>query len=268
MSKVNIEKYYQSLVRLSSDQMKYISSTAGIFSSTVLVVENGEKTHDLISQFLCRAGYQVVTVRKGDQAIEIIQNLNDSTTIDLIIFNLMLPEPSGVEICQFLRSHGSKVPILMLSSQGQEADLVLGLEMGADDYLVKPFGSSELLARCYALLRRDRLQRNLPATLKPDLEETIEFGDIKIYPQQCRVTIKGKEILLSPKEFLLLSLFIRNPRRIFSRDLLIDRVWGAKFMGNNKTVDVHIRWLRSKIEDNPCHPTYLLTVRGFGYCFG
>jgi two-component system, OmpR family, phosphate regulon response regulator PhoB len=248
--------------------MKQIPSTAEIFSSTVLVVENGEKARDLISQFLCRAGYQVVTLRKGNQAIRIIQNLNDSTAIDLIIFNLMLPEPSGVETCQFLRSHGSKVPILILSSQGQEADRVLGLEMGADDYLVKPFGLSELLARCYALLLRDRLQHKLPATPEPDLEETIEFGDIKIYPQQHLVTIKDKEISLSPKEFLLLSLFIHNPRRVFTRDLLLDRVWGDEFMGNKKTVDVHIRWLRSKIEDNPCHPTYLLTVRGFGYCFG
>jgi two-component system, OmpR family, phosphate regulon response regulator PhoB len=268
MRKANPEHYHQSITKPCFSNTGHSYSTAGIFSSTVLVVENGIKTHDLISHFLCRAGYQVLTVSKGNQAIKIIQSLDESTAINLIIFHLMLPEPSGIEICQFLRSHGSKVPILMISSKGQEADRVIGLEMGADDYLVKPFGLSELLARCYALLRRDRLQHNLPDTLEPYLEETVEFGAIKIYPQQCRVTIKSKEISLSPKEFLLLNLFIHNPHRVFSRNLLIDRVWGAKFMGNNKTVDVHIRWLRSKIEDKPSHPTYLLTVRGFGYCFG
>jgi two-component system, OmpR family, phosphate regulon response regulator PhoB len=268
MQKANPKHYHQSITKPCFSETRHSSSTIRIFSSTVLVVENGVKMDDLISQFLCRAGYQVVTVRKGNQVIEIIKNFNESTAIDLIIFNLMLPEPSGIEICQFLRSHGSKVPILMLSSKGQEADRVIGLELGADDYLVKPFGLPELLARCYALLRRDRLQYHLPATPETDLEETIEFGNIKIYPQQCRVTIKGKEIPLSRKEFLLLNLFIHNPRRVFSRNLLIDRVWGDEFMGNNKTVDVHIRWLRSKIEDKPSHPTYLLTVRGFGYCFG
>jgi two-component system, OmpR family, phosphate regulon response regulator PhoB len=268
MQESNPEHCHQSITKPCFSKTRHVSSITGIFSSTVLVVENGVKAHDLISQFLCRAGYWVVTVRNGNQAIEIIKNINESIAIDLMIFNLMLPEPSGIEICQFLRSHGSKVPILMVSSKGQEADRVIGLEMGADDYLVKPFVWPELLARCYALLRRDRLHHNLPATLEPDLEETIEFGDIKIYPQQCRVTIKGKEISLSRKEFLLLNLFIHNPRRVFSRSLLIDRVWGAEFMGNNKTVDVHIRWLRSKIEDKPRHPTYLLTVRGFGYCFG
>ncbi len=263
MSKVTPEHLHQYFIKAQSNNL-----TTRFLRSTVLVIENGDKTHDLISQFLCRAGYQVVTVKKSSQAIEVIKNLDESNAIDLIIFNLISPEPSGIEICQFLRIHHSQVPIFILSAKGQEADRVLALELGADDYLVKPFGLPELLARCHALLRRSLIQRNLLATPEPDLEETIEFRDIKIYPQQCRVTIKSKEIFFSHKEFLLLSLFLRNPRRVFSRNLLIERVWGAKFMGNNKTVDVHIRWLRSKIEINPSHPIYLLTVRGFGYCFG
>jgi two-component system, OmpR family, phosphate regulon response regulator PhoB len=268
MPKVNPKHSHQSSIQPCFSRTARGSSTIGIFSSTVLVVENGDKTRDLISQFLCRAGYQVMTIRKGSQSIEIIKNLDDSKRIGLIIFNLMLPESSGIEICQFFRNHGSNLPILMISTKGQEADRILGLEMGADDYLVKPFGLPELLARCYALLRRSLHHQHSPATPDRDLEETIEFRDIKIYPQQYRVTIRGKDISLSRKEFLLLSLFIQNPRRVFSRDLLIDRVWGAEFMGNKKTVDVHIRWLRSKIEDQPSFPTYLLTVRGFGYCFG
>jgi two-component system, OmpR family, phosphate regulon response regulator PhoB len=267
MSNINPEHYHPSLSNPRFSSVRRSTLTTEIFNSTVLVIENGEETHDLISQFLHLAGYQVVTAKRGSQAIEIIENLDETTMIDLIIFNLMLPEVNIIESCQSLRGHGNTTPILILSAKGLEADRVLGLEMGADDYLVKPFGWRELLARCYALLRRSLFHRNLPDAPEPDLEETIKFKDIKLYPQQYRVTIKGKEISLSHKEFLLLSLFISNPARVFSRNLLIDRVWGNEFMGNNKTVDVHIRWLRSKIEDNPSHPIYLLTVRGFGYRF-
>jgi two-component system, OmpR family, phosphate regulon response regulator PhoB len=236
---------------------------AGSSSPTILVVEDEKTIRDLVSQFLRGEGYQVVAVSDGNQAIAIINNTDEVTQIDLIVLDLMLPGLSGIDICQFLRRQGNGVPILMLSAKGGEADRVLGLEMGADDYLAKPFGLPELRARCRALLRRTQT-----TAIESDLEETVEFGDIVIYPQQYRVTIKGDEVSLSRKEFALLSLFIQNPRRVFSRDLLIDRVWGADFMGDTKTVDVHIRWLRSKIEVDPSHPVYLLTVRGFGYRFG
>jgi two-component system, OmpR family, phosphate regulon response regulator PhoB len=230
---------------------------------TILVVEDEKTIRDLVSQFLRDEGYQVITAVDGTQALETLTSKEENTQIDLIVLDLMLPGLNGIDICQFLRRQGNTVPILMLSAKGQETDRVLGLEMGADDYLVKPFGLPELRARCRALLRRA-----LPTVDSSDLEEKIEFKDITIYPQQYRVMLKGEDISLSRKEFALLNLFMQNPRRVFSRDLLIDRVWGADFMGDTKTVDVHIRWLRTKIEEDPSRPIYLLTVRGFGYRLG
>jgi two-component system, OmpR family, phosphate regulon response regulator PhoB len=242
---------------------RYISSPPAMSNPTILVVEDEKTIRDLIGQFLRDEGYQVILATDGNRALEILTSIEENTQIDMIVLDLMLPGLNGIEICQFLRRQGNTIPILMLSAKGREADRVLGLEMGADDYLVKPFGLPELRARCRALLRRA-----LPTTETSDLEEMVEFKDIIIYPQQYRVLVRGEEISLSRKEFSLLSLFMQNPRRVFSRDLLIDRVWGADFMGDTKTVDVHIRWLRSKIEEDPSHPIYLLTVRGFGYRFG
>jgi two-component system, OmpR family, phosphate regulon response regulator PhoB len=252
----------------------YESYARGIPSSRgqmVLVVEDDPTIRDSIEEFLQEEGYQVLTAIDGNSAVGMLENFSGSgqvatpeaASIDLIILDLMLPGINGIDLCQYLRRKGNRVPILMISAKSQEADRVLGLEMGADDYLVKPFGLPELRARCRALLRRT--QNNLGVG---ELEEVLEYQDIKIYPQQYRVLVKGAEVSLSRKEFALLSLFMQNPKRVFSRDLLIDRVWGADFMGDTKTVDVHIRWLRSKIEEDPSHPVYLLTVRGFGYRFG
>jgi two-component system, OmpR family, phosphate regulon response regulator PhoB len=233
-------------------------------SPTILVVEDEKTIRDLVGQFLRDEGYQVILAMDGNRALEILtSSIEEHTSIDMIVLDIMLPGLNGLDICQFLRRQGNTIPILMLSAKGNETDRVIGLEMGADDYLVKPFGLPELRARCRALLRRA-----LPTNENSDLEEMLEFKDIIIYPQQYRVMVRGEEIALSRKEFTLLSLFMQNPRRVFSRDLLIDRVWGADFMGDTKTVDVHIRWLRSKIEEDPSHPIYLLTVRGFGYRFG
>lgn len=232
----------------------------------VLVVEDEATIRDSIRQFLLGEGYDVLTASDGREAIDIFgQMMSDheakKISIDLIILDVMLPVINGLDLCQFIRKQGSQVPILMLSARGAETDRVIGLEIGADDYLVKPFGLSELRARCRALFRRS-------GAVETDLEETIEHGNIILYPQQYRVLVNEQEINLSRKEFALLILFMQNPRRVFSRDLLIERVWGADFMGDTKTVDVHIRWLRSKIEEDPSHPQYLITVRGFGYRFG
>ncbi len=232
----------------------------------VLVVEDEATIRESVRQFLLGEGYEVLTASDGREAIDIFdQMLSDheakKISIDLIILDVMLPIINGLDLCQFIRKQGSQVPILMLSARGAETDRVIGLEIGADDYLVKPFGLSELRARCRALFRRS-------GAIENDLEETIEHGHIILYPQQYRVLVKEQEINLSRKEFALLILFMQNPRRVFSRDLLIERVWGADFMGDTKTVDVHIRWLRSKIEEDPSHPQYLITVRGFGYRFG
>jgi two-component system phosphate regulon response regulator PhoB len=149
---------------------------------------------------------------------------------------------------------------LVVSARDTETDRVLGLEVGADDYLIKPFGMRELVARCRALLRRQR-------TPLPTIS-SVEHFDLHLYPGECRVSRAGFDIRLSPKEYRLLELFMQNPKRVWSREQLIEQVWGVDYIGDSKTVDVHIRWLREKIEDDPSNPTKLVTVRGFGYRFG
>jgi two-component system, OmpR family, phosphate regulon response regulator PhoB len=156
---------------------------------------------------------------------------------------------------------GNHVPILIVSAKTTETDRVLGLEIGADDYISKPFSMRELVARCRALLRRNRLN----ASIEPSI---VQFQDIILYPDEYRVIVRGVTVNLSPREFRLLELFMQNPRRVWGREQLLDNVWGIDFIGDRKTVDVHIRWLREKLELDPSQPQYITTVRGFGYRFG
>ena len=149
----------------------------------------------------------------------------------------------------------------MLSAKAAETDRVLGLEIGADDYVTKPFSMKELVARCRALLRRNNINNSTP-------RKVFEFGDISLFPSECRVVVRDKEINLSPKEFRILELFMTYPKRVWDREQLIENIWGADFLGDTKTVDVHIRWLREKLEIDPSNPEYIITVRGFGYRFG
>ena len=233
----------------------------------VLVVEDEEIIRETIALALVEEGYNVITAEDGSSALKIINQYNTRESgghksLDLIILDLMLPHVNGLDLCRLIRHDGNQIPILILSAKGTETDRVVGLEVGADDYLVKPFGMRELIARCRALLRRSNYgQSQSPSAC-------LTFRDIILYPHECRVTVQDKEISLSPKEFRLLELFMRCPRRVWSRDQLIDRVWGHDFMGDSKTVDVHIRWLREKLEVTPSNPQYLVTVRGFGYRFG
>jgi two-component system, OmpR family, phosphate regulon response regulator PhoB len=233
----------------------------------VLVVEDEELIRETIALGLSEEGYEVLTAEDGRKGLELAAKAGDSNPadavpLDLIILDLMLPYVNGLDLCRLIRHEGSTVPILMLSAKGTETDRVVGLEVGADDYLTKPFGMRELIARCRALLRRHhRSQLQVQ-------EPTLKFHEIVLYPQECRVTIRGEEANLSPKEFRILELFMANPRRVWSREQLIERIWGPDFMGDSKTVDVHIRWLREKLETDPSRPEYLLTVRGFGYRFG
>jgi len=235
---------------------------------TVLVVEDEALIRDSIVLALMEEGYEVVVAEDGRTALNLIQQPQDSAGQqsvhpDLVILDLMLPYLNGLDFCRVVRRDGNSVPILILSAKGSEMDRVVGLEVGADDYLAKPFGMRELIARCRALLRRHNHSQQAPA---PDL--ALKYRDVVLYPQECRVTVKGEDINLSPKEFRILELFISHPRRVWSRDQLLERVWGPDFVGDSKTVDVHIRWLREKLEADPSHPEYLLTVRGFGYRFG
>ena len=233
-------------------------------TNRILLVEDEDLIRDMIVVALAEEGYEVHTASNGRAALNILQSPDfsrDKLTPDLIILDLMLPEINGLDICRLLRYQGDITPILIVSAKGSETDRVLGLEVGADDYLTKPFSMRELIARCRALLRRQRYSDTSPSSVQ-------KFGDISLFPQECRVVVRDFEVNLSPKEFRLLELFMSYPRRVWSREQLIEQVWGADFLGDTKTVDVHIRWLREKLEKKPSQPEYLITVRGFGYRFG
>ena len=230
----------------------------------ILVVEDEELIRDMIVLALEEEGYEVITAHDGRVALNCLQSSKIAASefpFDLLVLDLMLPQINGLDICRLLRYEGNTIPILILSAKASETDRVLGLEVGADDYLTKPFSMRELVARCRALLRRQSYTTSTQAAVQ-------QFRDINLYPQECRVTVRGEDVNLSPKEFRLLELFMSYPRRVWSREQLIERVWGPDFLGDTKTVDVHIRWLREKLEHDPSQPEYLITVRGFGYRFG
>ena len=233
-------------------------------TSRILVIEDEDLIRDMVMVALEEEGYEVHTSANGREALNILQSPDFSRAKlapDLIILDLMLPEVNGLDVCRLLRYQGDITPILIISAKSSETDRVLGLEVGADDYLTKPFSMRELVARCRALLRRQKYSNSTSSSVQ-------KYGDISLFPQECRVIVRGTEVNLSPKEFRLLELFMSYPRRVWSRDQLIEQVWGADFLGDTKTVDVHIRWLREKLEAEPSQPEYLITVRGFGYRFG
>lgn len=248
---------------LSLDLPQSPSSPELAQTTRILVVEDEDLIREMIVLALQDEGYEVVTAVDGRKALALLQDYEPTDgdfPFNLLVLDLMLPQINGLDLCRLLRYQGNHVPILILSAKASETDRVLGLEVGADDYLTKPFSMREFIARCRALLRRVRFSysQETPA---------LQIRDVSLYPQECRVTVRGEEINLSPKEFKLLELFMTHPRRVWSRDQLIDHVWGADFLGDTKTVDVHIRWLREKLELDPSHPEYIITVRGFGYRF-
>jgi two-component system phosphate regulon response regulator PhoB len=233
----------------------------------VLIVEDEELIRETVALGLAEEGFDILLAEDGLAALDMLggTSLSSRTNrpdINLVVLDLMLPGMNGLDLCRLLRHQGIDVPILVLSAKGTETDRVVGLEIGADDYLTKPFGMRELVARCRALLRRQQVKS------KVEKDNVLRFEDITLHPQECRVFLKGEELNLSPKEFRILELFMGQPRRVWSRDQIIDQVWGHDFMGDNKTVDVHIRWIREKLEVDPSHPHYLKTVRGFGYRLG
>lgn len=248
----------------TNELSKYPSNTEFVQTSRILVVEDEELIREMLLMALEGEGYVVVTASDGRSAVDYLKSNESNSSennFDLVILDLMLPQINGLDICRFLRQQGNPVPILMLSAKGSETDRVLGLEVGADDYLTKPFSVRELVARCRALLRRQRLSA-LPQS------PVLQYKEVTLYPQECRVLVRGQQVNLSPKEFRLLEVFMSYARRVWSREQLLDQVWGPDFVGDSKTVDVHIRWLREKLEKDPSHPEYIVTVRGFGYRFG
>ena len=230
-------------------------------SLSLLVVEDDDTIRDTIREALELEGFRVVACGDGATALANLERAAAGTEpFALVVLDLMLPGMGGLEICRRLRQGGDHTPILVVSARDTETDRVLGLEVGADDYLVKPFGMRELVARCRALLRRSQAPTPTPRLL--------EHANLRLYPEECRVTRDGIEVNLSPKEYRLLELFMQHPRKVWSRDRLLEQVWGYDYFGDSKTVDVHIRWLREKLEANPSAPVHLITVRGFGYRFG
>jgi two-component system, OmpR family, phosphate regulon response regulator PhoB len=248
----------------TNELSKYPSGAEFVQTSRILVVEDEELIREMLVMTLESEGYTVVTSQDGRSALDYLKSNETNSgenNFDLVILDLMLPQINGLDICRFLRQQGNPVPILMLSAKGSETDRVLGLEVGADDYLTKPFSVRELVARCRALLRRQRLSALPPSPV-------LQYKEVTLYPQECRVLVRGQQVNLSPKEFRLLEVFMSYARRVWSREQLLDQVWGPDFVGDSKTVDVHIRWLREKLEKDPSHPEYIVTVRGFGYRFG
>ncbi len=232
----------------------------------VLVVEDEPSLIETLDYSLRRQGYEVITASDGRKALDVAR----AQRPDLIVLDIMLPGLDGFEVCRILRQEMS-VPILMLTARTEEIDKVVGLEVGADDYLTKPFSMRELLARVKALLRRVRIDReDVAATgngLPPVVTERMVFGDLVIDLSRREVAFRGTVHHLKPKEFDLLVFLARNRGIVLSRDLILERVWGWEFDGGSRTVDVHVRWLREKVEADPSDPQRIVTVRGIGYRF-
>ncbi|MGC9527443.1 MAG: winged helix-turn-helix domain-containing protein [Limnospira sp.] len=226
----------------------------------ILLLENEEPWRDMLSLALEEHGYKVILALDSRDALPSVQNTTSGT--GEFPFNLLIMDSTnGLDLCRMLRHHGNSVPILIVGSRETANNCAFYLEAGADDYLTKPFGIREFIARCRALMRRQRLGQ-LPGPVM------LQYKSITLYQEECRVVVRGEEVKLSPKQFRLLELFMSYPRRVWSREQLLDLIWGPDFIGDSKTVDVHIRWLREKLEIDPSKPEYIITVRGFGYRFG
>ena len=221
----------------------------------VLVVEDEESISDPLSYMLRREGFEVEVAETGPDALRQF----DRSGADLVLLDLMLPGLSGTEVCRTLRQK-SNVAIIILTARDSEVDKVVGLELGADDYVTKPFSHRELLARIRAVLRRGAEPEEL-------LSPTIEAGPVRLDVERHTVAVNGVTVALPLKEFDLLELLLRNSGRVLTRGQLIDRIWGSDYVGDTKTLDVHVKRLRAKIEPDPANPKYLLTVRGLGYKF-
>jgi len=221
----------------------------------ILVVEDEESFSDPLSYLLRKEGFEVDLAGSGPEALELFDRLG----ADLVLLDLMLPGLSGTEVCRALRTR-SMVPVIMLTAKDGEVDKVVGLELGADDYVTKPYSGRELVARIRAVLRR----RGEPDDLLP---ATLEAGPVRLDVERHVVSVGGAPVSLPLKEFELLELLLRNAGRVLTRGQLIDRVWGSDYVGDTKTLDVHIKRLRSKVEPDPGAPKHIVTVRGLGYKF-
>ena len=225
----------------------------------VLVVEDEASFADALTVGLEREGFRVTTVADGAEALRRFAQ----TAPDLVLLDVMLPGVSGLDVCREIRSQSS-VPIIMVTAKGEELDTVLGLEIGADDYVTKPYRLRELVARMRSVLRRAE-HRDDPPDATGDRDGPLRVGDVTLDPERHEVTVRGEAVALPLKEFELLELLLANAGRVLTRDTLIDRIWGSDYVGDTKTLDVHVKRLRSKVEDDPKAPTRIVTIRGLGY---
>jgi two-component system response regulator RegX3 len=223
--------------------------------SRILIVEDEVSFSDPLSYLLKKEGYDVAVAETGPDGLAEF----DKNGADLVLLDLMLPGLSGVDVCRALRQRSS-VPVIMLTAKDSEIDKVVGLEIGADDYVTKPYSSRELLARVKAVLRRLAEPEDL-------LPSTLESGPVRMDVERHTVTVQGRSASLPLKEFELLEMLLRNSGRVLTRMQLIDRVWGSDYVGDTKTLDVHVKRLRAKIEPDPANPVHIVTVRGLGYKF-
>ncbi|HMR48551.1 MAG TPA: response regulator transcription factor [Arachnia sp.] len=222
--------------------------------SRILIVEDEESYREALSYMLEKEGFEVSVAHDGTSGLAEY----DRTGADLVLLDHMMPGMSGLEVCRELRARGN-VAIIMVTARDAEVDKVVGLELGADDYVTKPFSHRELIARIRAILRRGRDEAVLP--------DIVEASGVRVDVERHQVSVDGVEVAFALREFELLELLVRNAGRVMTRGQLIDRIWGSDYVGDTKTLDVHVKRLRSKIEKDPAHPTRLLTVRGLGYKF-
>ncbi len=220
----------------------------------ILIIEDEESYRDATSFMLAKEGFEVLTAADGTEGLAIY----DKQGADLVLLDLMMPGIPGVEVCKQLRARGN-VAIVMVTARDSEVDKVVGLELGADDYVTKPFSHRELVARIRAVLRRGQDQVLLP--------DVIEVSGVRLDVERHQLYVDGVEVRLALREFELLELLLRNSGRVMTRGQLIDRIWGSNYVGDTKTLDVHVKRLRSKIERDPSNPERLITVRGLGYKF-
>jgi two-component system response regulator RegX3 len=223
---------------------------------TVLLVEDEHSFVEALTVGLKREGFRVQVARDGAEALDLF----DAVRPDLVLLDVMLPKVSGIDVCRELRRR-SQVPIIMVTAKGSEIDTVVGLEVGADDYVTKPYRLRELVARMRAVLRR----RSNDVATASSSGEALEVGDVRLDPERHEVEVRGLPVRLPLKEFELLEILLANAGRVLPRETLIDRVWGADYVGDTKTLDVHIKRLRTKVEDDPSTPSRIVTIRGLGY---
>ena len=226
-------------------------------TAKILVVDDEEAIVSLIAFNLKKAGYKVITASCGEEVLKLVRDENP----DLVLLDIMLPGTDGLEVCRQIRQESLPVAIIMVTARDQEIDTVLGLEMGADDYITKPFSPRELTARVKAVLRRTFARRQAVGN------NGIMIGDIHIDQERYEVRVKGEKIDLTPREFELLHILACNSGRVVPRDALLNRIWGYSYTGDTRIVDVHISHIRDKVEPNPKKPEYIQTIRGVGYRF-